>query len=115
MREWNVPGYAEVRALGSGASHPPHDWGLNSAMRKLSRLISVMRLITGIPVPKIHRRTVINRELETGEAGGMRHLVLGPHAGAVRRKRLPRDRNPSLTRLLAMLFSYLEHLRVRRT
>jgi hypothetical protein len=39
-------------------------------MRKLLRLIPVMRLITGIPVPKIHRRTEINRDIGTGEAGG---------------------------------------------
>ena len=41
-----------------------------SAMWKLSRLISVMRLITGIPVPKIHRRTLINRNIEAGGTGG---------------------------------------------
>ena len=39
-------------------------------MRKLSRLISVLRLITGIPVPKIHRRTLINRGNGTEEADG---------------------------------------------
>jgi hypothetical protein len=41
-----------------------------SAMRKLSRLISVMRLITGIPAPKIHRRTEINRNREAAGTGG---------------------------------------------
>jgi hypothetical protein len=35
-----------------------------SAKRRLSRLI------TGIPVPKIHRRTGINRDRETGGTGG---------------------------------------------
>src|SRR5579862_6948792 len=55
--------------------YPPHDRMISSAMRKLSRLISVMRLITGIPAPKIHRRTLINREDGTGEAGGTRRAV----------------------------------------
>jgi hypothetical protein len=39
-------------------------------MRKLPWLIPVMRLITGIPVPKIHRRTGINHECEAAGTGG---------------------------------------------
>src|SRR5579863_6135824 len=67
---------------------------LSSAMRKLLRLISVMRLITGIPAPKIHRRTEINRDRETGEAGGTRPGAPGRfpagnrHRGAVGRDRV---------------------------
>ncbi len=39
-------------------------------MRKLPWLIPVMRLITGIPVPKNHRRTEINHESEAAGTGG---------------------------------------------
>jgi hypothetical protein len=40
-------------------------------------LIPVLRLFVGIPVPKINRRTVINRANGTGGTGALHGTALG--------------------------------------